>query len=87
VLFRFKDPITGPMRFDETWFESRQPCWLAAAGKSLELEVAVEGASRKFKVNIRSGVENGGRLRLKGEGHPGKKGGPPGDMFLLVAIQ
>src|SRR5689334_7676705 len=42
---------------------------------------------RKLKVNIPAGVDNGTRLRLSGEGQPGVNGGPPGDLYVVVAVK
>jgi len=42
---------------------------------------------RKLKVNIPPGVDNGTRLRLSGEGEPGAGGGPPGDLYVVVAVK
>lgn len=42
---------------------------------------------RKLKVNIPAGVDNGMKLRLAGEGQPGANGGPPGDLYVVVAVK
>ncbi len=44
-------------------------------------------ASRTIKVKIPAGVEDGAKLRLRGQGAPGLHGGPPGDLFLVVRIE
>jgi len=41
--------------------------------------------SRTLTVTIPPGVDNGSRLRMKGEGEPGKRG--RGDLFLVVEIK
>jgi molecular chaperone DnaJ len=46
--------------------------------------VAVE---RKIHVKIPAGVEDGSRLRLSGEGEAGQKGGPRGDLYILVYVK
>ncbi|HEX5138493.1 MAG TPA: J domain-containing protein [Planctomycetota bacterium] len=45
----------------------------------------VEG-TRRIEVNVPEGVADGDRLRLKGQGAPGTRGGPPGDLLLLVEV-
>jgi molecular chaperone DnaJ len=42
----------------------------------------------KSRVHIRipPGVDNGTRLRLKGEGEAGRYGGPPGDLYIEVQV-
>jgi molecular chaperone DnaJ len=42
---------------------------------------------RKLKVNIPAGVDTGNRLRLTGEGQPGVNGGPPGDLYVFIAVK
>jgi molecular chaperone DnaJ len=42
---------------------------------------------RKLKINIPPGVDNGTRLRLAGEGGPGHLGGPPGDLYVVLAVK
>ncbi|MCD6426055.1 MAG: molecular chaperone DnaJ [Anaerolineales bacterium] len=43
--------------------------------------------TRRKKVSIPAGVDDGTRIRLTGEGQPGENNGPPGDMYLLVRVQ
>lgn len=42
---------------------------------------------RKIFVNIPRGVETGTRLRIPGEGELGERGGPPGDLFLIINVK
>jgi curved DNA-binding protein len=42
---------------------------------------------RSFSVNVPAGVTDGQRIRLQGQGGPGRQGGPPGDLFLIVRIR
>ncbi len=42
---------------------------------------------RKIIVNIPRGVETGTRLRIPGEGELGERGGPPGDLFLVINVK
>lgn len=55
------------------------PCW----------ECGGQGTVREKKqvqVRIPPGVDNGTRLRLRGEGEAGRFGGPPGDLYIEVQI-
>jgi molecular chaperone DnaJ len=38
-------------------------------------------------VQIPAGIEDGQRVRLSGRGHAGSRGGPAGDLYLLVAVE
>jgi molecular chaperone DnaJ len=42
--------------------------------------------ARQLQVRIPPGVDNGTRLRLRGEGEAGTYGGPPGDLYIEVHV-
>jgi molecular chaperone DnaJ len=44
-------------------------------------------ASRTIVVRVPAGVGNGARIRLAGEGEPGFRGGPPGNLYVLLHVQ
>lgn len=46
----------------------------------------IERRARAIKARIPAGVENGGRIRLKGRGAAGRNGGPAGDLFVIVRV-
>ena len=39
------------------------------------------------KVKIPAGVETGHRLRMSGMGEPGEKGGPSGDLYIIIYVE
>jgi len=43
--------------------------------------------SKTLKVNVPAGIEHGRRIRLNGEGEAGMKGGPAGDLYVLVNVK
>ncbi|MGP9843545.1 molecular chaperone DnaJ [Brachybacterium sp. 107] len=43
-------------------------------------------SERSVTVRIPSGVENGTRIQLRGEGETGEAGGPSGDLFVELAV-
>ncbi|HZS13838.1 MAG TPA: DnaJ C-terminal domain-containing protein [Candidatus Dormibacteraeota bacterium] len=72
----------------------------ARAGRDLQhdveisLEEAAMGASRllqlghrQVEVRIPAGVAEGSRVRVGGEGGPGRGGGPKGDLYLTVRLR
>ena len=44
-------------------------------------------ATSERKIQIPAGVENGSRVRLRGEGDAGARGGPSGDLYVIVHIK
>ncbi|MGZ6697854.1 MAG: molecular chaperone DnaJ [Solirubrobacteraceae bacterium] len=42
---------------------------------------------RTLRVDIPAGIDDGQRVRLSGRGHAGDRGGPPGDLYVLVHVQ
>ena len=50
-------------------------------GRGLVLE------KKQITVNIPEGVDNGYKIRLSGKGNAGKKGGPNGDLYILLFVE
>jgi molecular chaperone DnaJ len=42
---------------------------------------------RTLRVDVPAGIADGQRIRLTGRGHAGERGGPPGDLYVLVAVR
>lgn len=42
--------------------------------------------TRKIEINIPRGIDNGQAISLTSEGDAGKKGGPAGDLFVVVTV-
>ncbi len=57
----------------------------AYVGTSRRLMIQGNDTSRSVEVRIPSGVKDGARVRVAGEGEP-SPGGQPGDLFLIVRI-
>ena len=74
-------------------FSFSQPC-RRCGGRGVVVEdpcptcggSGVERRPRQVKVRIPAGVDDGQRIRLKGRGEPGRDGGPPGDLYVVVRV-
>ena len=42
---------------------------------------------RSLSVTVPAGIEDGQRIRLGGEGEPGMKNGPKGDLYIFVSVK
>ncbi|HWT22107.1 MAG TPA: molecular chaperone DnaJ [Solirubrobacteraceae bacterium] len=57
-----------------------QPCdTCGGAGRRTE--------HRTLRVDVPAGIGDGQRIRLSGRGHAGERGGPPGDLYVLVRVR
>ncbi len=46
-----------------------------------------EVQARSLSVDIPAGIDDGQRVRLTGQGHAGGRGGPRGDLYVLVMVE
>lgn len=43
--------------------------------------------SKKVAIKIPAGVDNGAKMRLRNEGEGGRRGGPPGDLYIVMHVE
>jgi molecular chaperone DnaJ len=41
----------------------------------------------KVEVDVPPGISDGQRIRISGRGHAGERGGPPGDLYVLIHVR
>jgi molecular chaperone DnaJ len=84
----------GVVSDNQGLFSFSQPCQ-ACSGTGVRIETpcptchgaGVEYAAREVKVRIPAGVEDGQRIRVKGRGGAGRRGGPPGNLYVVVHVE
>jgi len=84
----------GRMRMQQGFFTIERPCPSCnGAGKVIRdpcKKCGGAGLVRKektLKIKIPPGVDTGRRIRLTGEGEGGVRGGPSGDLYVLLAVK
>jgi molecular chaperone DnaJ len=84
----------GQVRVSQGFFSLQQTCpRCRGAGVIIRDPCrSCGGAGRVEKrktlaVKVPAGVDNGDRIRLSGEGEAGYNGGPPGDLYVQIAVR
>jgi molecular chaperone DnaJ len=85
---------TGHVRFSQGFLTVSQTCGQCRGeGRVVEHPCGTcrglgqVKAERTLTVKIPAGVETGTRLKLAGEGEAGVRGGPPGDLYVVITVQ
>jgi molecular chaperone DnaJ len=47
----------------------------------------MEARRQKVEVDVPAGISDGQRIRISGRGHAGERGGPNGDLYVVVRVQ
>jgi len=84
---------TGQTSRNAGGFAFAEPC-RACRGRGIQVDTpcpTCQGSgrgvtSRTIQARIPAGVTDGARIRLKGKGAPGDRGGPPGDLYVVVHV-
>jgi molecular chaperone DnaJ len=84
----------GQVRMQQGFFSIQQACPKChGSGKVIAHPCPTcqgSGRVKQYKtlaVKIPSGVDEGDRIRLSGEGEAGVNGGPPGDLYVVIQIK
>jgi molecular chaperone DnaJ len=85
---------TGELRMTQGFFQISRTCaQCSGAGKVITDPCpACRGAGKvetesQVTVRVPPGSDTGTRLRYTGEGEPGDRGGPPGDLYVVIQVQ
>ena len=84
----------GVVRVSQGFFQVQQPCpRCRGSGRTVKnpcdacLGQGRVRRTRKLSVKVPAGVSTGDRIRLGGEGEAGRNGGPPGDLYVEIAVR
>jgi molecular chaperone DnaJ len=85
---------TGQIRAQQGFFSIQQTCRACQGSGTLIdnpcRDCQGQGQIRKRRtlaVQVPAGVDNGDRIRLSHEGEAGRNGGPPGDLYVDIAVR
>jgi molecular chaperone DnaJ len=83
----------GTISFGQGGFAVQRPCPVCLGKGQVPTErcPTCNGAGelrarRKVQINVPPGVDTGTKMRLKGKGQKGFKGGPPGDLLITFQV-
>lgn len=84
----------GTISFGQGGFAVNRPCPLCRGRGKVASEKCATCAGagevrteRKLMVSIPAGSDSGTRIRLKGQGQPGRAGAPAGDLLVMLQVE
>jgi curved DNA-binding protein len=95
--FDFGDLFTGqgayqdmgrrPQKGEDILYELTISLEEAASGGEKRISYRKNGKIEEVSVRIPQGIETGKKLRLVGKGMDGRRGSPPGDLYLQISVR
>lgn len=84
----------GQVRYQQGFFAVSRPCSACAGTGKVVSDPCPKctGSGRvhvtkNITVKVPPGVDSGSRLRISGEGEAGRRGGPPGDLYIILRVK
>jgi len=82
---------SGPMPGQDVEYTVNVGFWQAIKGGTVKISLQRADAAghmhtEPVEFRIKPGTRDGQRIRLQGKGSPGSRGGPAGDLYLIVRI-
>lgn len=62
------------------------PFRTAVLGGKVPLDFTLDGVSKSVRITVAQGSEHGSRIKLSGQGGPGVRGGPAGDLYITLEV-
>ncbi len=78
--------ITRDSRFQREGKDLYTTVSIPFSGACLGTSVAVETLEETKRIKVKPGTQNGGKIRLKGFGVPGRAGQHAGDLYVVVEV-
>lgn len=85
---------SGQVRFQQGFFTIAKTCGQCNGHGSVIKDpcracggTGVNQKTQSLNIKIPPGVDAGSRLKLRNEGEPGRNGGPPGDLYIVIDVR
>lgn len=85
---------SGQVISSQGFFQYQQPCPTChGTGQKVDKPCKVchgngrKAVQRTLKIHIPPGADTGTKLRVSGEGEPGRNGGPNGDLYVIIHVR
>jgi DnaJ-class molecular chaperone len=84
---KFRKPAGGQQRSGDLIEEIQIPFTTSITGGEVQLMVQrPSGKTETLAVKIPPGIDDGKKIRIRGQGQPAPRGGTPGDILLTVRV-
>ncbi|MEY3700883.1 MAG: hypothetical protein RI891_175 [Gemmatimonadota bacterium] len=76
----------GPEKGQSVETTLQIPFRTAVLGGKVPLDFTLDGVSTSVRITVPQGSEPGSRIKLSGQGGPGARGGPAGDLYITFEV-